>query len=45
MAIKKISSNVDFIAQEHEVLNFWKNENIFNKRRQLNEGKPNLEFH
>ena len=44
MAIKKISSNVDFIAQEHEVLEFWKNENIFNKRRQLNDGKPTWSF-
>jgi isoleucyl-tRNA synthetase len=44
MAIKKISSNVDFIAQEHEVLKFWNDKKIFNKRRQLNKGKPTWSF-
>ena len=44
MAIKKVKSGVDFISQEHEVLEFWENENIFNKRRELNKGKPRWSF-
>ena len=44
MAIKKIKSNVDFISQEHEILEFWEKENIFNKRRELNKGKPKWSF-
>ena len=44
MAIKKIKSSVDFISQEHEVLTFWEKENIFNKRRELNKGKPKWSF-
>ena len=28
MAIKKIISSVDFISQEHEILEFWEKENI-----------------
>ena len=44
MAIKKISSNVDFISQEHEVLEFWENKNIFNKRRILNKGNEKWSF-
>ena len=44
MAIKKISSSVDFISQEHEVLEFWEKENIFNKRRKLNKGNEKWSF-
>ncbi len=44
MAIKKINSNIDFISQEHEVLDFWEKEEIFNKRRELNKGKPKWSF-
>ena len=44
MAIKKISSSVDFISQEHEVLEFWENKNIFNKRRNLNKGNEKWSF-
>ena len=44
MAIKKIKSSVDFISQEHEVLQFWKDQNIFNKRRKINKGKPKWSF-
>ena len=44
MAIKKISSNVDFISLEHEVLKFWENKNIFNKRRNLNKGNEKWSF-
>ena len=44
MAIKKISSSVDFISQEHEVLEFWKNKGIFDKRRELNKGKKKWSF-
>ena len=44
MAIKKISPSVDFISQEHEVLEFWDNKNIFNKRRNLNKGNEKWSF-
>ena len=44
MAIKKISSSVDFISQEHEVLEFWEKKNIFNKRRDLNKGNEKWSF-
>ena len=44
MAIKKISSSVDFISQEHEVLEFWKNKGVFDKRRELNKGKKKWSF-
>ena len=44
MAIEKIKSSVDFISQEHEILEFWEKENIFNKRRELNKGKPKWSF-
>ena len=44
MAIKKISSNVDFVSQEHEVLEFWDSKNIFNKRRNQNKGNEKWSF-
>ena len=44
MSIKKINSSIDFISQEHEVLDFWEKEKIFNKRRDLNKGKPKWSF-
>ena len=44
MSIKKINSSVDFIYQEHEVLDFWEKEEVFNKRRELNKGKPKWSF-
>ena len=38
--IKKPDTNVDFVSIEHKVLDFWTKEKIFEKRRQLNQGKP-----
>ena len=44
MTIRKVESKVDFVAREHDVLEFWKTNNIFEKRRKLNEGKPPWSF-
>jgi len=44
MSIKKVDSKIDFVAQEHKVLEFWKKNNIFEKRRDLNTGKPRWSF-
>ena len=35
---------MDFISQEHEVLEFWKNKGVFDKRRELNKGKKKWSF-
>ena len=42
--IKKPDTNVDFVSMEHKVLDFWTKEKIFEKRRQLNQGKPKWSF-
>ena len=42
--IKKPDTNVDFVSIEHKVLDFWTKEKIFEKRRQLNQGKPKWSF-
>ncbi|NOZ04322.1 MAG: isoleucine--tRNA ligase [FCB group bacterium] len=44
MAIKKVNPKVDFIALEHRVLDFWAKNRIFEKRVQLNKGKPKWSF-
>ncbi len=44
MTIGKVESKVDFVAREHDVLEFWQTNNIFEKRRKLNEGKPPWSF-
>jgi len=44
MPFKDVPSNVDFIKQEHEVLDFWKESNAFNKLRQLRKGSPTWSF-
>jgi isoleucyl-tRNA synthetase len=41
---KPISSKVDFIAQEHEILKFWKDQNIFEKLRSLRADSPTWSF-
>ncbi|MEM7799824.1 MAG: class I tRNA ligase family protein, partial [Chloroflexota bacterium] len=38
MGFKEVSTKVDFVAQEHEVLNFWKETDAFNKLRKLRAG-------
>ena len=40
MKIDKVKTKVDFIRQEHEILKFWEDNNIFDKRRKLNSGNP-----
>ena len=42
--MKEVSSKVDFIALEHDMLKFWEEEDIFNKLRTQNAGKPRWSF-
>jgi isoleucyl-tRNA synthetase len=44
MAIKRVDAKIDFIALEHEILDFWKAEKIFQKRKELNRDKPRWKF-
>ncbi len=44
MTFKQVPNKVDFIAQEHEVLKFWKETNAFEKSRALRKGKPRWSF-
>ncbi len=44
MAIKKINAKVDFIALEHKIMDFWEKNQIFNKRVELNKGRPRWSF-
>ena len=42
--MKEVSSKEDFIALEHDMLKFWEQEDIFNKLRAQNAGKPRWSF-
>lgn len=42
--MKEVSSKIDFIAQEHDVLDFWEKAEIFNKLRKQNEGNEHWSF-
>ncbi|MBT3680582.1 MAG: isoleucine--tRNA ligase [Candidatus Marinimicrobia bacterium] len=42
--MKEVSSKVDFIGLEHDMLKFWEDEDIFNKLRAQNAGKPRWSF-
>jgi isoleucyl-tRNA synthetase len=44
MAFKQVPNKVDFIAQEYEVLEFWKQTDAFEKSRALRKGNPNWSF-
>ncbi len=44
MVFKQVPNKVDFIAQEHETLKFWKENKSFEKSRQLRKGKPPWSF-
>lgn len=44
MPIKKVNPKVDFVKQEHEILDFWEKHDIFQKRVELNRGKPRWSF-
>ena len=41
---KDVSSKVDFIKLEHEMLKFWKDQNTFNQLRLKNEGNKKWSF-
>ncbi|MCF7798198.1 MAG: class I tRNA ligase family protein, partial [Candidatus Marinimicrobia bacterium] len=42
--MQDVSSKVDFIALEHDILDFWKDHDTFNKLRQQNAGNPRWSF-
>ena len=42
--IQRVNPQVDFIALEHKVLDFWKKNDIFQKRRDANLGNPKWSF-
>ncbi len=44
MTFKPVSTQVDFIAQEHEVLDFWQRVDAFGKLRALRAGGPRWSF-
>ncbi len=44
MSFKQVPNKVDFVAQEHETLNFWKENKSFEKSRILRKGKPHWSF-
>ncbi len=41
---KKAASMVNFVEQEHEVLDFWKRTDAFNKMRAMHKGQPKWSF-
>lgn len=42
--IKKVQPTVDFVAQEHEILDFWEKDQIFQKLVQKNVNNPKWSF-
>ena len=42
--LKKVNNKVDFIELEHEILDFWKIKNIFEKRKKMNQGMKKWSF-
>ena len=44
MSIKKVNNKVDFVQGEHHILDFWKKNKIFDKRRKKNKGNPTWSF-
>jgi len=44
MAFKPVSSQVDFVAQEHEILRFWEETKAFKKLQQMRAGGPRWSF-
>ncbi|MFQ6677936.1 MAG: isoleucine--tRNA ligase [Fidelibacterota bacterium] len=42
--IKKVNPKVDFVKIEHEILEFWEKNDIFQKRVAANKGKPKWSF-
>ena len=44
MSIKKVDNKIDFISEEHRVLDFWEKNQIFEKRREQNLGNEKWSF-
>ena len=44
MPFKPVPNKVDFIAQEYDVLSFWKENHTFQKMRVLHKGQPHWSF-
>ena len=44
MPFKEVPNTVDFVAQEHGVLQFWQESGAFNKLRALRSGGPRFSF-
>ncbi|QEL13977.1 isoleucine--tRNA ligase [Limnoglobus roseus] len=44
MPFEKVESSPDFPAMERRILKFWAEQDIFEKRKQLNAGKPKWSF-
>ena len=44
MSIEKVPNKVDFIAQEHEIMKFWKENHSFEKMRKIHKGDPKWSF-
>tara|TARA_Y100000815_G_scaffold255412_1_gene262255 strand:+ start:45 stop:422 length:378 start_codon:yes stop_codon:yes gene_type:complete len=42
--LKKVDPKVDFVALEHEILDFWKENDIFRKRASANSGNEKWSF-
>ncbi|MEZ4710563.1 MAG: class I tRNA ligase family protein [Caldilineaceae bacterium] len=44
MAFEQVSNKADFIEQEHATLQFWRDNDIFEKMRALHRGQPKWSF-
>jgi isoleucyl-tRNA synthetase len=44
MAFKPVPSNVDFVAQEHQMLDFWQDADVFQKLVELRKDSPRWSF-
>ncbi|MCJ7623940.1 MAG: class I tRNA ligase family protein, partial [Anaerolineaceae bacterium] len=44
MPFKSVSNKIDFLAQEYEILDFWKKTDAFNRLRALRKGSPPWSF-
>ena len=42
---KDVPNTVDFVAQEHQILGFWRDSDIFHKLKALRQDASPLEFH
>ncbi len=44
MTFKAVPNKVNFISQEYDVLDFWKNSNAFEQMREIHRGQPKWSF-